>query len=550
VIGTFLLPPEGREGDRLFFGASQSLEGFLRAMRDHGGIPHCKIFTPPSLLAETSRYLKRLTRRGMSGSTPPWHVFSTTELLEGVDGFGIRVWHDTLGTATSPFHVRRLLARRPFPITMVAHTASDSRLLHNFFLRLLVQSMRSFDSLICASPTAYTAVSRMIDSVARALEDEHHIRLRFKGRLDVIPLGVDANSFRPTSRSPARRKLGLDTGAFVLLWLGRISVSDKADLLPMIRILRKLVAMNPRREVRLVIAGRSLLNETDVISHYARQLGVRHRVTFVPDVSADDRVRLYGAADVFVAPADSVQETFGITPIEAMACGIPQVVADWNGYRDSVIDGETGFRIPTTWGRCDADLRVIGQLPGNNLLDHRALGQSVAVDMECYVRSIQQLIDSSDLQGRMSRASRARAVAVYDWGHVIAQYQQLWEELALMAEKQGSTLTRSYADPAFFEVFGGYASRIVDGKTRLRLSADGRQLHRGRELLPTYYMDGIALEAATMEEVVRTLGRLRAHGSSTAEDAVMALRRRTRKGEAFLMRHLLWLLKYGFAEIT
>ena len=42
-----------------------------------------------------------------------------------------------------------------------------------------------------------------------------------------------------------------------------------------------------------------------------------------------------------------MQETFGLTPIEAMACGVPQVVADWDGYRETVVEGETGFRVPT-----------------------------------------------------------------------------------------------------------------------------------------------------------------------------------------------------------
>ncbi|HRE90473.1 MAG TPA: glycosyltransferase, partial [Myxococcota bacterium] len=54
------------------------------------------------------------------------------------------------------------------------------------------------------------------------------------------------------------------------------------------------------------------------------------------------------AADVFVSLADNVQETFGLSVIEAMAAGLPVVVSDWDGYKDTVRDGEDGFRVTTT----------------------------------------------------------------------------------------------------------------------------------------------------------------------------------------------------------
>src|SRR3546814_10665560 len=69
----------------------------------------------------------------------------------------------------------------------------------------------------------------------------------------------------------------------------------------------------------------------------------------------------WAAADVFVSLSDNIQESFGITPVEAMAVGLPCIVSDWDGYRDTVVDGETGILVPT-WvphagagdGRADA----------------------------------------------------------------------------------------------------------------------------------------------------------------------------------------------------
>ena len=65
------------------------------------------------------------------------------------------------------------------------------------------------------------------------------------------------------------------------------------------------------------------------------------------------------------ALSDNIQETFGLTPVEAMAAGLPCVVSDWNGYKDTVADGETGFRIPTT---------TLGPGAGIDVADRHAAG--------------------------------------------------------------------------------------------------------------------------------------------------------------------------------
>ena len=62
---------------------------------------------------------------------------------------------------------------------------------------------------------------------------------------------------------------------------------------------------------------------------------------------ASARQTAWAGADVFCSLSDNIQETFGIVPIEAMAAGLPVVVSDWDGYKDTVRHGVDGFRIPT-----------------------------------------------------------------------------------------------------------------------------------------------------------------------------------------------------------
>ena len=88
------------------------------------------------------------------------------------------------------------------------------------------------------------------------------------------------------------------------------------------------------------------------------QQAARH---YAPDVSVHfldgknpDVVRCcWAAADIFYSLVDNPQETFGLTPVEAMAAGIPVIVSDWDGYRYTVTDGLEGFLIPTTGSHPD-----------------------------------------------------------------------------------------------------------------------------------------------------------------------------------------------------
>ena len=62
------------------------------------------------------------------------------------------------------------------------------------------------------------------------------------------------------------------------------------------------------------------------------------------------RFSIWSVADLFLSLSDNVQETFGLTPVEAMAAGLPVVVSDWNGYRSNIRDGVDGFLVRTLGG--------------------------------------------------------------------------------------------------------------------------------------------------------------------------------------------------------
>ena len=109
----------------------------------------------------------------------------------------------------------------------------------------------------------------------------------------------------------------------------------------------------------------------------------------------------WDSADIFCSFSDNIQETFGITPIEAMASGLAVVVSDWDGYKESVRDEVDGFRIPTIMpeGSFGSDLAMSYAMELDDY-DRYIIKKSafVAIDIDHAVVRFDQLFKSEELR--------------------------------------------------------------------------------------------------------------------------------------------------------
>src|SRR6516164_998135 len=118
------------------------------------------------------------------------------------------------------------------------------------------------------------------------------------------------------------------------------------------------------------------------------------RVTFVDGTQPDTRFAVWHAADIFASLSDNIQETFGLVIVEAMASGLPIVASDWDGYRDLVTDGESGYLVPSVMvngATHDATARLVLE---THSYDHflAECSQAVAIDCAATTRAFVRLI--------------------------------------------------------------------------------------------------------------------------------------------------------------
>jgi glycosyltransferase involved in cell wall biosynthesis len=150
-------------------------------------------------------------------------------------------------------------------------------------------------------------------------------------RIQVIHPGVDSKRFRP---GPAGRR----SAAPSFLYVGRLKRYKGIGF----AIQALAAARRTRPNLRLEIAGTG--DHRAELEQLAARLGVEQAVVFHGFVSEERKIDLMRGAWANIFP--SPKEGWGITVIEAAACGTPSLASDSPGLRDSVWHGETGFLVP------------------------------------------------------------------------------------------------------------------------------------------------------------------------------------------------------------
>jgi phosphatidylinositol alpha-1,6-mannosyltransferase len=210
-------------------------------------------------------------------------------------------------------------------------------------------------------------------------------------RVRRVPLGTDPSHFRPgVDPRAVRERFGLNGGPW-LLTVARLEWHKGIDTV--IKALPAVRAAYPG--ARYAVAGVG-----DRRPHFERlvaELGLGDAVRFLGAVPDEDLPALYGAADLYVGASrlhDLMAEGFGISLVEASACGLAVVGGRSGGVPDAVRDGETGILV-------DPD------------------------DPAAVAAGIGRLLADGELRKRFGAAGRRAVETYYNWDRVVRDLIQI-----------------------------------------------------------------------------------------------------------------------------
>jgi len=427
-------------------------------------------------------------------------------------------------------------------ITHSLSTNDASRLVED----MLLPPFKPWDALICTSSAARELVGKLHDGIREYWTAQTGASRFVDLSLPVIPLGINVEDYRPDpgARASARAHWHIAADEVVFLSAGRLAFHAKGNPAPAYRALEQAARVAPV----VCIESGIFPNQAARDAYTATQRAIAPSVRFiwVDGADADAYRKSWHAADVFFSVADNIQETFGLTPVEAMAAGLPVVVADWSGYRDTVQDGVVGFRIPTFLphrGGAQLALRHAMQ----SLSYDRYIGAvslATVVEPESLARAFASLAASPELRARMGAAGRERA-AEFDWPRILEQYAQL---AAQLEESRAAAGREREPHPMCADPFGQYAhfaTATMAPEWRISAGADAApRLAPLMDLFVTHYAFNDRGES--LAQLQRLLGIL----GGSAQHSVKSLLDEAGLNNGTGVRLLMWLWKFDLVRVS
>jgi len=180
-------------------------------------------------------------------------------------------------------------------------------------------------------------------------------------------------------------------------------------------VIRSLSKINTSiKNIRLLVVGgesdepdETITPEIGRLKKIAEEENVAHCVTFTGRKNRNVLRYFYAAADVFITTP--WYEPFGITPLEAMACGTPVIGSNVGGIKYSVKDGETGFLVP----------------PKNAF---------------ALAKKIETLVTNEELLAAMKRNAVKRVNRYFTWASVADSVHNLYEQFTSKQTKPAGKL--------------------------------------------------------------------------------------------------------------
>ena len=366
-----------------------------------------------------------------------------------------------------------------YSIVGITHTTLTQRI-HEYINDIHTKPVKEWDALICTSRCVRDSIEIILSNGEEILRDRLGAKKFIRPELPIIPLGVHMEDYnhKEEEKYKFRENIGASKDDIIIIFVGRLSFHSKAHHFPMYKSLQKLTEdLDEGRCIHLIQVG-WFANDYigDIMKKEVEVICPDVKCHFIDGLDQDLKNLSLASADIFLSLVDNFQETFGLTPLEGMAAGIPAVVSDWNGYRDTVRNGLDGFTVPTV---------TLDKGNGQDLLYHYYAqvinydqflaysSQTVSIDIQSCINSLSELILNESIRKKMSKSAKKRAETEFSWDKIMIQYCDLRDHLNKKRSTKRDKSTYNYMegyDP--YKLFASYPSTVLKDSSLIKSNVD------------------------------------------------------------------------------
>ena len=372
--------------------------------------------------------------------------------------------------------LRSKFGHEKYSIIGITHTTFSSGVIDQLN-QLFFKPIQEWDALICTSKCVKDTVNKVIENNKEYLKERYNVDKFIYPQLPIIPLGVHPEDYDSSDdiKIKFRKKIGAKKDDVVLIFVGRLSFHAKAHYFAMYKSLQEVHKdLGKEKNIHLVQVG-WFANDfiRKAFEKDAKEICPDIQCHFLNGLDQDLKNEALSGSDIFISLTDNFQETFGLTPLEGMAAGLPVLTTDWNGYRDTVRHSLDGFLIPTiTLDKGSGEELYYYYL--SEIINYDEYlsysSQTVSIDMKICMNYLKELITNRELRIKLGKSGQKRAKAKFAWTHIMVEYEKLKDELNLIRKSHNNigkfNFVKNY-EP--YDLFSSYPTKVIDKNTNFSL---------------------------------------------------------------------------------
>jgi hypothetical protein len=312
----------------------------------------------------------------------------------------------------------------------------------------------------------------------------------------------------------------------------------------LIKTFQKLTQNASDKSLVLIIAGGANEKQIQIVKQMISECNVENSVHLINNFPNEKKPSIYGAADIYLSLSDNLQETFGISIIEAMAAGLPVIASDINGYSELIAHGETGYKVPTLWLE-QLNLAELADIMNFETMQ-LMFAQCMAVDTEELYKHLFELINNKELCSSMGAKAKKVVEKSYRWVDIIHRYEELWDRLfkqSLSYSGKVQIKENPFLND-YLDIFSHYPTSTLSSENICTITQNGNEVLKSGKLPLPYTNIGSLLNNNAIIEILKHLSQKPSKVSGIVSLDSLCI------NDDVLKFTLLWMAKYSLIHIS